>query len=87
MIEAMKEIIKDEVEELNNTLDFTRPFYDSPSAALNDPTVTDKATMVRTHAEAYTKLMVKTKDPCRVRFDVHYSVEKEKFVCIECTVA
>lgn len=87
MIEAMQKIIRDEVEELNNTLDFTRPFYDSPSAALNDPTVTEKATAVRSHAEAFTKLMGKVNAPNRMRFDVHYSIEKEKFVCVECTVA
>lgn len=87
MVEAMKEIIKSEVSELNNTLDFTAPFYDSLSAALNDPTVTEKATAVRAHAEAYTKLMRKLDDPRRFRFDVHYSVEKERFVCVECTSA
>lgn len=87
MVEAMKAIITDEVSELNNTLDFTEPFYDSLSAALNDPTVTEKATAVRAHAEAYTKLMGKLDDPCRFRFDVHYSIDKEKFVCVECTLA
>lgn len=87
MVEAMKEIIKSEVSELNNTLDFTAPFYDRLSAALNDPTVTEKATAVRAHAEAYTKLMGKLDDPRRFRFDVHYSVEKERFVCVECTSA
>lgn len=87
MLETMKAIITDEVSELNNTLDFTKPFYDSLSATLNDPTVTEKAKAVRAHAEAYTKLMRKTEDPWRVRFDVHYSVENERFVCIECTSA
>lgn len=87
MVEAMKEIIKSEVSELNNTLDFTEPFYDSLSAALNDPTVTEKATAVKAHAEAYTKLMGKLDDPRRFRFDVHYSVEKERFVCVECISA
>lgn len=87
MVEAMKAIITDEVRELNNTLDFTEPFYDSLSAVVNDPTVTEKATAVRAHAEAYTKLMEKLDDPRRFRFDVHYSVEKERFVCVECTSA
>lgn len=87
MVEAMKAIITDEVRELNNTLDFTEPFYDSLSAVLNDPTVIEKATAVRAHAEAYTKLMGKLDDPRRFRFDVHYSIDKEKFVCVECTSA
>lgn len=91
MVKAMKEIIKSEVSELNNTLDFTAPFYDSLSAALNDPTVAEKATAVRSHAEAhaeaYTKLMEKLGEPKRFRFDVHYSIDEEKFVCIECTTA
>lgn len=87
MLEAMKEIIKSEVEELNNTIDFTKTFYDSLSATLNDPTVTEKATAVMAHAEAYTKLMVKLNDPKRFRFDLHYSTDKEKFVCVECTTA
>lgn len=87
MVKAMKAIITDEVSELNNTLDFTEPFYDSLSAALNDPTVTEKATAVRAHAEAYTKLMGKLDDPRHFWFDVHYSVEKERFVCVECTSA
>lgn len=87
MIETMKAIIADEVRELNNTLDFTAPFYDSLSAALNDPTVAEKATAVRSHAEAYTKLMGKLGEPNRFRFDVHYSMDEEKFVYIECTTA
>lgn len=87
MVKAMKEIIKSEVSELNNTLDFTAPFYDSLPAALNDPTVAEKATAVRSHAEAYTKLMGKLGEPKRFRFDVHYSIDEEKFVCIECTTA
>lgn len=87
MLEAMKSIITDEVSELNNVLAFTAPFYDSLSATLNDPTVTEKATAVRAHAEAYTKLMIKLNAPKRFRFDVHYSTDKEKFVCVECTTA
>lgn len=87
MVDSMKDIIENEVRELNNMFEFNRCFYDSLSDTLNDPDITEKFTAVKAHAEAYTNLMIKVKVPDRIRFDVHFSTKKESFVCVYCTAA